>query len=40
MDLLNVLSDTEHPEHEYMAEWIGEDFAPEYFDAKNVRFHK
>ncbi|MBF0592027.1 MAG: plasmid pRiA4b ORF-3 family protein [Nitrospirae bacterium] len=40
MELLNALSDTEHPEHEDMTEWIGEDFDPEYFDAKNVRFHE
>jgi hypothetical protein len=38
MELLEVLADPDHDEYEDMLEWAGEDFDPEYFDAKEVRF--
>lgn len=31
-DLLKILADPKHPEHEDMKEWIGEDFDPTRFD--------
>lgn len=31
VDLLTVLQDEEHPEHEEMLEWLGEEFDPEAF---------
>ncbi|MBI3249331.1 MAG: plasmid pRiA4b ORF-3 family protein [Deltaproteobacteria bacterium] len=31
VDLLTVLQDEEHPEHEEMTEWLGEEFDPEAF---------
>ncbi|MBV6342913.1 plasmid pRiA4b ORF-3 family protein, partial [Candidatus Magnetobacterium casense] len=38
-DLLKVISDPEHVEHDYMVEWVGEDFDPERFAAIAVIFH-
>ena len=35
-DLLEVIRDTSHPEHEDMLEWLGGDFDPEYFDVDEV----
>ncbi len=35
-NLLAVLADKKHPEHEGMQEWIGEGFDPEYFDIEVV----
>ena len=37
-DLLSVVSDTTHEDHEAMQAWIGRDFAPERFDRQGVRF--
>jgi Plasmid pRiA4b ORF-3-like protein len=31
-ELLKVLRDPSHPEHEEMLEWIGEDYDPEFLD--------
>jgi len=31
-DLLNILKHPEHEEYENFAEWLGDDFDPEYFD--------
>jgi hypothetical protein len=40
-NLLEVLGDSKHPEHEDMKEWIGDEFDPENFDlqAVNLRLH-
>lgn len=35
-DLLEILSDPKHEEHEHYSEWAGEDFAPESFDLKET----
>ena len=32
-ELLEVLADPQHPDHDERAEWIGDDFDPEHFDA-------
>jgi hypothetical protein len=37
-NILTVLSDTEHEDHEDMKGWVGEDWDPEKFDPKNVKF--
>ena len=37
-DLLQIISDPEHEEYEAMLEWIGGEFDPEHFDAKEVVF--
>jgi hypothetical protein len=34
--LLEALRDPEHPEHNDMLEWIGEDFDPEAFDLDSI----
>jgi len=37
MELLEILSDPEHPEYEERIEdWLGEDFDPEYFNVEEV----
>ena len=36
--LLEVLNDPDHPEHERMRAWAGEDYDPEYFDPEEVEF--
>jgi len=35
-ELLEVLNDPEHEEHEHYSEWAGEDFDPEKFDLKET----
>jgi hypothetical protein len=35
-DLLDVLQDPQHPDHEDMREWLGGEFDPEHFDAAAV----
>ncbi|NJR32809.1 MAG: plasmid pRiA4b ORF-3 family protein [Chamaesiphon sp. CSU_1_12] len=35
-ELLGILQQPEHPEHESMAEWIDEDFDPTFFDLVEV----
>ena len=35
-ELLRILRDPSHPEHDDISEWVGEDFAPEYFEADEV----
>lgn len=37
-EFLEAIKDPKHEEHEEMLEWIGEDFDPEHFDAKEVNF--
>lgn len=38
LDLLKVLGDPSHPEHESMLEWVGGEFDPEDFDKNEIRF--
>ncbi|MFO7897449.1 MAG: plasmid pRiA4b ORF-3 family protein [Planctomycetota bacterium] len=33
---LDILEDPEHPDHPYVAEWMGEDFDPDAFDREAV----
>ena len=35
-DLLNVLQDCRHPEHDDIKAWVGEDFAPECFAVDEI----
>jgi hypothetical protein len=35
-ELLVILQQPEHPEHESMAEWIDDDFDPTFFDLEEV----
>ena len=35
-NLLGILADSKHPEHEEMKEWIGEEFDPAAFDLNGV----
>ena len=35
-NLLDVIKDSEHPEHEEMLEWLGEEFDPEAFSVDAV----
>lgn len=35
-DLLAILADPEHEEHEQMLEWVGDDLDPHAFDAKQT----
>jgi hypothetical protein len=35
-DLLEALRDKDHPEHEYLLEWAGDDYDPEYFNIEEV----
>jgi len=38
-DLLEIISNPEHEQHEEMVEWLGdEDFDPDYFDRTEVQF--
>ncbi|UCE73206.1 MAG: plasmid pRiA4b ORF-3 family protein [Methanomassiliicoccales archaeon] len=37
-ELLEAIRDPKHEEHESMLEWVGEEFDPEHFDVKEVRF--
>lgn len=37
-DLLEILKDPDHDEHEERMEWIGDDFDPENFNLDSVRF--
>ncbi len=37
-ELLKVIRNPRHPEHEEMLEWVGKRFDPERFDVKKVRF--
>lgn len=34
--LLDVIGNKQHPEHEEMLEWVGEDYDPEYFDKEKI----
>lgn len=36
MNLLKIIADSSHPEHEEMIEWLGEEFNPEYFVASAI----
>jgi Plasmid pRiA4b ORF-3-like protein len=36
MELLDILGDPNHPEHEEQMEWIEEDFDPEMFDVDEI----
>lgn len=35
-DLMMAINDPEHPEHEDMLEWVGEDYDPEAFDLEQM----
>ena len=35
-DLLEITQDPDHPEHDEMLEWLGEDFDPEAFDLEAI----
>jgi hypothetical protein len=35
-EMINALKDPNHPEHEDMKEWAGDDFDPEYFDKETI----
>ena len=37
-ELLNILNDPDHSEHEYMKEWTGEYFDPEEFDVELTNY--
>lgn len=36
MDMLETLQNSKHPEKEGIQEWLGDDFAPDYFDVDAV----
>ncbi|MCO6441647.1 MAG: plasmid pRiA4b ORF-3 family protein [Nitrococcus mobilis] len=36
--LLEAVSDSKHPEHEELSEWLEEGFDPEHFDASQANF--
>ena len=38
-NLLNVIKNPDDPEYEDMVDWLGEDFDPEDFDPKKVKFY-
>jgi len=35
-DLLDMIADPNHPDHEDLREWLGDDFDPEKFDVEKV----
>ncbi|MBK8983479.1 MAG: plasmid pRiA4b ORF-3 family protein [Ignavibacteria bacterium] len=35
-DMLNILKDEKHPDHEEIKEWMGEDYDPDLFDIERV----
>jgi hypothetical protein len=35
-EFLQIIADPQHPEHDQMMEWYGEDFDPEFFDLEEV----
>jgi len=35
-NLLSIMNDPQHPEHESMSEWIGSKFDPEFFDLEAI----
>jgi hypothetical protein len=35
-NLLEIIKDPSHPEHEEMLEWLGGEFDPEYFDMEET----
>jgi hypothetical protein len=37
-EFLEIIKDPDHEEHEDMLDWVGGEFDPEHFDAKEVRF--
>ena len=37
-ELLEIIKNPEHEEHEEMLEWLGGEFDPEHFDREEVRF--
>lgn len=37
-DLLDIIGDPNHKEHEDMLDWLGEGYDPEHFDANQVKF--
>lgn len=37
-ELLEIIKDSAHEEYKEMMEWLGDEFDPEYFEAKKVRF--
>ncbi|NQE05353.1 hypothetical protein C5S32_05740 [ANME-1 cluster archaeon GoMg1] len=37
-ELLEIIRNPEHEEHEEMLEWVGGEFDPEHFDVEEVRF--
>ncbi len=37
-EFLEAIKDPKHKEHEEMLEWVGEEFDPEHFDIKDVKF--
>ncbi len=34
MEMLEIVADPEHEEHDERTEWLGDDFDPEAFDAE------
>ncbi len=36
MNLLDILHDPKHEEHEEMCEWLGDDFDPEHFSVEEI----
>ena len=36
LDMLEIIEDPDHPEHENFIEWIGGEFDPKYFDKEKV----
>jgi hypothetical protein len=37
-NLMEIIKDPEHEEHDETIEWVGKEFDPEYFDPKEVNF--
>jgi len=35
-ELLDVIRNPQHPDHEEMSEWVGDQFDPEAFDLEEV----